>query len=804
MKKLFLSLLFALCTAFALFGLAACDGNGSPTTGGNQDDGIVGIKPQSYTVTVDCGEGGSYKLSHESPVAANTQVTLTVTTQTGYALSSVKKNGEAVTLVNGRHVFTPSEDTSFVITFDKLYTVTVDCGANGSYELTPQNALYRNGTQATLTLHPDSGYGVRSFTVNGADKKSELQGNVYAFSVTENVSIAVTFKALVNVTVSCGSGGEYELSPTGGIYSAGTSVTIALKPDTGYEVKTFTVDGVDKKGELQENAYTFEVNKNTAVVVSFYNPADENALDIMVSCGSGGTFDLSPKAPYHAGDKVTLTVIPNNGFGIQSVTVDGTDVTAQLDEENKYVITVNADVDVAIVFKGNLFPENYVGTWTSVVASGTLPDELVITADTLTFNGTVFPVIKTATGYAFTVTEDAENIYRYSFTLESAGEGKYLLILTVQMPDGSATNEVCTKEGVSYASDFPEALWGDWDAGPSNYPIRISETELTVGGDKAVVQSYNETTKTYTLLAGGTQYTLIWNETDGTLTLTIVGDAASAVVYTKAIPPEEAFFTQFAGYFYTNGEHNVQIGADGSFTFDGTKYSALPVDSSNPTFGYTFRKNGELWHIIKANEKEFLINDANYSAEIVCKRVTGDEAYKIRVNCVGKGTYELSKPKNGGETYGAYELVSITVSAAAGYRLSKLTVNGANVTDSVVDNVYRFYIPFDTEIEIEFVAESELRIFPNYYYQYTFSGKTDTGETATLVFQNGKIKLTVNGTEYVASEADVTKTDANNFTVAFKELGDVAFTYVPSGIAGGFRFSCDTFSGTMMDRTRVS
>jgi len=52
----------------------------------------------------------------------------------------------------------------------------------------------------------------------------------------------------------------------------GKTVKLKLVPDAGQEVKTFTVGGVDKIGELVEGAFQFEVAKGVIAISVTFGP----------------------------------------------------------------------------------------------------------------------------------------------------------------------------------------------------------------------------------------------------------------------------------------------------------------------------------------------------------------------------------------------------------------------------------------------------------------------------------------------------------------------------------------------------
>ncbi len=622
------------------------------------------------------------------------------------------------------------------------YVIDVSCGEHGSYALSEEGP-FRENTTVTLTVTPDENYIVDSVTVNG--KEISLLGNKYIINVTEDKTIVIAFCEIVSD-----------------------------EPDDPAPEKPDDTKPDDTK------------------------PDTPKTCEIIVNCSYGGNYELSKQAPYTLGDEVTLTVTPNAAHNVKSVTVNGADVTEEL-VGGKYTFTLSANVEISIEFSVVLTRAAYIGTWTSVASSETLPDVLVIGASSFTFNEKPYPLIAAETGFTFTVTASGETT-RYALTLEEVGEEKYILVLTVTTTDATLT-EYCTKDGVDYSVPFPDKLWGDWDAGPSRYPVSIDDSSLTIDGEKAVILFYNAQTKTYMFLSGGTQYTLVWNEEDETFTLTVVGDETSAAIYTRAVPLEEHLFTEFAGNFYTNGEHSVQIGENGSFTFDGTLCHVFPIDSSGQMSGYNFKRGSKLWQLFSVTESRVEISD--YTDTITCYKLTGDEAYTVSVTCGDNGSYTLSAPKSG-ETYGGYEKVTITLSPAEGYRLNKLLVNGTDVAWAVTENAYSFYISKNSTVTIEFISENEHEpLFFDDYYNYVYTGTTTVNKPVTLQFKrDGRIIITLNGVEYTGYETDVVlnqgkKTD---FTVNIEGLGKVRFLYY-GYYRGYFDLNCDAFNANMTSRS---
>ena len=186
------------------------------------------IPPDSYVVTVNCGEHGTVTPG-TADYESGTEVTLTVTPDSGYRVKSVTLDGKAVTLTNGKYTFKVTANCTFEAEFEAIpadrYTVTVKCGEHGT--VTPGTADYESGTEVTLTVTPDSGYRVKSVTLDG--KAVMLTNGKYTFKVTANCTFEAEFvKKGGSSGGTGGSGGS-----SGG--SAGGSSTRSLPAINGIE-----------------------------------------------------------------------------------------------------------------------------------------------------------------------------------------------------------------------------------------------------------------------------------------------------------------------------------------------------------------------------------------------------------------------------------------------------------------------------------------------------------------------------------------------------------------------------------------
>ena len=180
-------------------------------------------------LTVNCGEHGTVTSADDTYANGDT-VTLTVTADPGYYVKSTELNGAAVSLnSDNEYVFTIESDSTFTAEFAEIppdsYVVTVNCGEHGA--VTPGTADYESGTEVTLTVTPDSGYRVKSVTLDG--KAVTLTNGKYTFKVTANCTFEAEFvKKGGSSGGTGGSGGS-----SGG--SAGGSSTRSLPVINGIE-----------------------------------------------------------------------------------------------------------------------------------------------------------------------------------------------------------------------------------------------------------------------------------------------------------------------------------------------------------------------------------------------------------------------------------------------------------------------------------------------------------------------------------------------------------------------------------------
>jgi hypothetical protein len=183
---------------------------------------------------------------------------------------------------------------------DPGYTVTVQPTAGGSVTLSPSGGVYAAGTLITVTAVPAAGYRFGSW--GGALSGT---GNPTPLLVNGNKTISATFIRRYTVSVSASGAGSISLSPSGGVYDAGTLVTLTAVPVSG---GSFLGWGGALSGT--SNPTPLLVDGNKSVTASFTRV---HTLTVSTR-GKGSVTLVPPGGAYVAGTVVTLTAVPAPGF----------------------------------------------------------------------------------------------------------------------------------------------------------------------------------------------------------------------------------------------------------------------------------------------------------------------------------------------------------------------------------------------------------------------------------------------------------------------------------------------------------
>ncbi len=314
----------------------------------NSDKAVTANFTQiTYTLTAGNDDHGTVTLSPSGGVyAAGTTVTLTPNPSSGYSFSTWSgPNAGDITYSGGVFRIVMNSDKAVTANFTQItYTLTAGNDGHGTVTLSPSGGVYAAGTTVMLTPNPGPGYAFSSWTgANAADVVNT--GGVYTIVMNGNKAVIANFTQ-ITYTLTAGNDGHgtVTLSPSGGVYAAGATVTLTPNPASGYTFSHWT--GANASDVVNNGGvFTLFMNSNKAVTANFIQ------ITYALTAGNDGhgTVTLNPAGGiYPIGTTVTLTPSPSSGYTFTSWS--GADSAFVINTNGVYTIVMNANKTVQANF----------------------------------------------------------------------------------------------------------------------------------------------------------------------------------------------------------------------------------------------------------------------------------------------------------------------------------------------------------------------------------------------------------------------------------------------------------------------
>ena len=332
-------------------------GNGNATYNGIAVRG----KTQSFTVN----EG--------------TSATVKFTPDAGYRIASVKVNGTDVTSSVANSQYTISNIKSgntLAVEFEAIppstYMLNIVAVGNGSVSY--NNTTIRNQSKdftvveksaVTITISPDNGYRLASVIVNDVDVTANVSNNHYTISnISEATNIEVKFEAITHIMdiIAKGNGTAIYSGTTirdnndSFTITEGSSASIRFTPDVGHKIKSVLLNDVNVTSDVINNVYTISnITRNNILEVEF--EAIMHTLTIKAT-GNGSvsyndiSFSNQSKSfKLKEGVSTVISITPDSGYRIKSVTVNSTDMTSQVTNGQITISNIAQDTNVEVTFE---------------------------------------------------------------------------------------------------------------------------------------------------------------------------------------------------------------------------------------------------------------------------------------------------------------------------------------------------------------------------------------------------------------------------------------------------------------------
>ena len=450
----------------------------------------------------------------------------------------------------------------------------------------------------------------------------------------------------------------------------GEYVTVSVTAKEGFAVNEVTVN--DAGVTLEEGQYSFAVTQDTVVKATFKEKLQNNdeideGLSVTVALSdyakARGTVTLSAPADkvYRVGEEITLTVTPNEGYEVGSVTVNGDPVKLK---EGTYSFALEGDVTVKATFHlaaadlptvsgfSNAHPSfgaAFRGSWISI--SGETP--IYISADKFCMGDNAISTI-TMSG------SGGEQIYyftaegkTYSISwLHSAYSQGFVMDLFNRTDD---IKEYFVKDPIP-AVALNEHFIGAWivehgdtklviDNSNINYDGKDAEVIVDLGYFKVTNDGFSSPIRSnlYYFFVEGEEYLLKWDPYGEN---PIVNDRYFVLDAERLYH----FSEKFQGTWVTlNREVTIIIG-ETSLTVNGTPYR---VDGYNEDM-FVLEWQGEKYEVKIFNESDFVLqlmihtyNDNNIIIDSSYVYLVSTKLPTVAIPSVLFGEWKFSKGNNG-------------------------------------------------------------------------------------------------------------------------------------------------------------
>lgn len=315
----------------------------------------------SAAVTITQADHGSIS-ADKSTAKIGEEVTFTVAPEANYVVSSFKVNDADVALDgNNKAVVVMVAGGLNVTASFELGSGTVTIGTFEHGAVTADKMTAKIGEDVTFKITSDTGYDVSFFKVNGSavdyvTKEDSTTGKTYGEAKVKMVSGGLTVTAEFKL-------GVYPIEwdvPTHGTIAVegdkksatyGEEVKFIFTPETGYEIKYLTIN--EEQVQAINNTYTTTMGEYGLFVNVQFGLENET---ITVNAGEHGTIEHKNKADdtqdYLYGDTAVVTVTPNEGFMIETITVNGEAIEVPEDKKGGYSFEqlVEKDLNISATF----------------------------------------------------------------------------------------------------------------------------------------------------------------------------------------------------------------------------------------------------------------------------------------------------------------------------------------------------------------------------------------------------------------------------------------------------------------------
>ena len=292
------------------------------------------IPVPTYTVATSVYPVAGGTSAGDGSYSSGSPVSVSATAHAGYVFMRWTLNGTQVS-TSPSYSFNVTANKNLVANFvlagsQQTITTASNPPAGGS---TSGGGIYAAGDSATIVATANPGY-VFSRWKDGSTSVSDAS---YTFTVATSKTLVAQFTEafVITATTSPGIGGSTEMDSA--TYKSGETAKTQVHLHTGFSFANWTENGVVVS---TSPTYSFKVAGNRCIVANFLSNTGVTINTNAASTAGGST---SGDGAYNLDDAVTLSAVPNAGYGFVNWTEGGFIVST----DANYSFT--ADVNHALV-----------------------------------------------------------------------------------------------------------------------------------------------------------------------------------------------------------------------------------------------------------------------------------------------------------------------------------------------------------------------------------------------------------------------------------------------------------------------
>ena len=300
----------------------------------------------SYTITTNAGEGGSITPAGATEVLCGGSQSYTITPEEGYYIATLTVDGEQQAAQNSWTFSDVRGDHTIAVTFSRYsYTVTTSAGEGGS--VTPAGTTsVEYGEDLSITITPDDCYHIDSVFIDGV--YSGAITNYTFSSITADHTLSATFLPIeYTLSFAVYLDGEVVLTDTSSM-PCGEMAEVEIPLFDCYHIDSLRVNG---EWVAPESVYVIE-EMRMDYVVEAYLVADR--FYVATSVQGNGTVLPSDTIWASCGEDVTLTFIPETGWFVQNLIVDGQSLGTPSDNSYTFV-SISENHTLEVIFAVNQY-----------------------------------------------------------------------------------------------------------------------------------------------------------------------------------------------------------------------------------------------------------------------------------------------------------------------------------------------------------------------------------------------------------------------------------------------------------------